>query len=34
MPGFRGVQEIFVDAGDGRVVRSEFVPTGTPSPAP
>lgn len=34
MPGLRGVQEIFVDAGDGKVVRSEFVPSETPAPAP
>jgi len=34
MPGLRGVQEIFVDAGDGKVVRSEFVPAETPAPAP
>ena len=26
LPGKKGVQEIFVDAGDGKVVRSEFVP--------
>jgi hypothetical protein len=25
------VQEIFVDAGDGKVVRSEFVSMGSPS---
>ncbi len=31
LPGKKGVQEVFVDAGDGKVVRSEFVPVG-PSP--
>lgn len=31
LPASRGVQEVFVDAGDGTVVRSEFVPTGPPS---
>lgn len=34
MAGLRGVQEIFVDAGNGTVVRSEFVPAETPAPAP
>ena len=28
LPGKKGVQEIFVDAGDGKVVHSEFVPMG------
>ena len=28
LPGKKGVQEIFVDAGDGMVVHSEFVPMG------
>lgn len=32
MPGLRGVQEVFVDAGDGKVVRSEFVPSEAPAP--
>lgn len=32
--GKRGVQEVFVDAGDGKVVRSEFVPTGAPANPP
>ncbi|MCL4807695.1 MAG: hypothetical protein KJ062_07855 [Thermoanaerobaculia bacterium] len=36
LPTKRGVQEVFVDAGDGKVVRSEFVPMGpageTPAP--
>ncbi len=37
LPGKKGVQEVFVDAGDGKVVRSEFVPVGpstgeTPAP--
>ncbi len=37
LPGKKGVQEVFVDAGDGKVVRSEFVPVGlspgeTPTP--
>ncbi len=31
LPGKKGVQEVFVDAGDGKIVRSEFVPVG-PSP--
>ncbi|HYN40953.1 MAG TPA: PepSY domain-containing protein [Thermoanaerobaculia bacterium] len=31
LPGKKGVQEVFVDAGDGKVVWSEFVPMG-PSP--
>ena len=37
LPGRKGVQEVFVDAGDGKVVRSEFVPMGPPpgeAPAP
>ena len=36
VPGRKGVQEIFVDAGDGRIVWSEFVPMSSPgeSPAP
>ena len=34
MPGLKGVQEVFVDAGDGKVVRSEFVPAESPAPAP
>jgi hypothetical protein len=32
--GRRGVQEVFVDAGDGKVVRSEFVPTSAPASPP
>ena len=37
LPSRKGVQEVFVDAGDGKVVRSEFVPMGpsqgeTPAP--
>lgn len=31
LPGLGGVQEVFVDAGDGKIVRSEFVPTGGPT---
>jgi len=31
LPERKGVQEVFVDAGDGKVVRSEFVPMGTPA---
>ena len=37
LPGMKGVQEIFVDAGDGKVVWSEFVPMDHPAsetPAP
>jgi hypothetical protein len=34
LPSRRGVQEIFVDAGDGKVVRSEFVPMGPPAETP
>ena len=30
LPGRKGVQEVFVDAGDGKVVRSEFVPMDAP----
>jgi hypothetical protein len=32
VPGRRGVQEVFVDAGDGSVVRSEFVPIAAQGP--
>jgi hypothetical protein len=31
LPGRKGVQEVFVDAGDGKVIRSEFVPMGPPA---
>jgi hypothetical protein len=37
LSGKKGVQEVFVDAGDGKVVSSEFVPMGPPAgatPAP
>ncbi len=34
LPGKKGVQEVFVDAGDGKVVRSEFVPASVPESAP
>lgn len=34
VPGRKGVQEIFVDAGDGKVVRSEFVPMSSPGEPP
>ena len=34
IPGRRGVQEVFVDAGDGKVVRSEFIPGSAPENAP
>lgn len=34
VPGRKGVQEIFVDAGDGKVVRSEFVPMSSPGGPP
>ena len=34
IPGKKGVQEVFVDAGDGKVVRSEFVPSSVPESAP
>lgn len=34
LPGKKGVQEVFVDAGDGKVVRSEFVPVGPSSGEP
>ena len=37
LPARKGVQEVFVDAGDGKIVWSEFVPMGlstgeTPAP--
>jgi hypothetical protein len=34
LPGKKGVQEVFVDAGNGEVVRSEFVPASVPESAP
>ncbi len=37
LPQKKGLQEIFVDAGDGKVIRSEFIPIGPPlaeTPAP
>lgn len=34
LPSRKGVQEVFVDAGDGKVVRSEFVPMGPPGETP
>lgn len=34
IPGRKGVQEIFVDAGDGKVVRSEFIPMSSPDEPP
>jgi hypothetical protein len=34
LPGRKGVQEVFVDAGDGKVVRSEFIPSSAPASAP
>ena len=33
LPSRKGVQEVFVDAGDGKIVWSEFVPMGSSTDA-